>query len=285
MGVDARIVVYAPSESVAESACRAAYKRIADLDSIMSDYRKNSELNRLSDAAGTKPMKISMDLMTVLVRSKEIGAQTGGLFDVTAAPVIKLWREARKSQKMPEPMEIKSALKLVGYRRLFLDPERGTALLEAPGMRLDLGGIAKGYACDEAQKVLKANGIRSALVEMGGDIAVSAPPPGSKGWVIRVPNAGTDLAPKDLEFSHCGVSSSGDTEQFVVIDGKQYSHVVNALTGIGLTNRVQATVIAPSAFLTDPLSTAITLVDEKVRTRLLKIYPKAKLYVRVVPQA
>src|SRR5579862_5301967 len=126
-----------------------------------------------------------------------------------------------------------------------------------PGMRLDLGGIAKGYADDEVQKVLKQHGIKRALVEMGGDIVVSDPPPGSKGWEILVPNAGIDHAPDKLYFANQAISTSGDTEQFVVIGGVRYSHVVDPHTGQALTSRVQVTVIAPDGLTSDPLCKAI----------------------------
>ncbi len=147
-------------------------------------------------------------------------------------------------------------------------------------MRLDLGGIAKGFADDEAQKVLKSHGITRALVEMGGDIVVSGPPPDTNGWTIRVQNAGDEKGPADMKFANCAISSSGDTEQYVVIAGKRYSHVVDPYTGWALTSRVQATVIARDGLTSDPVSTAITLLDPNGRERLLKAFPGTKIYVR-----
>lgn len=281
MGVDARIVVYASDKPQAEKACRAAFDRIATLDWIMSDYRKDSELMKLCDIAGRNPVKVSPDLFKVLERSMEISKRSGGAFDITVGPVVALWRKARKSVQLPTPEEIRIAKKLVGWQRVLLNRNKQTVKFTAQGIRLDLGGIAKGYASDEAQKVLRRYGVSRALVEMGGDLVVTGPPSGAKGWKVRVPNAGEDQGPKDMEFANCAISTSGDTEQFVVIGGVQYSHVVDARTGWALTNRVQATVIAKDGLTSDPLSTALTVLGVGEREKFLKEYG-AKSYVKVI---
>ena len=119
------------------------------------------------------------------------------------------------------------------------------------------------------------------MIEMGGDILVSNAPPGRPGWAIDVPNATGQKGP--LILKNCAISSSGDTEQFVVIDGKKYSHVVNPRTGLGLSEGVQATVITRCAVDSDALSTAMTLVDEKERKRISSAYRGTKVYVRRLP--
>ena len=278
MGVDARIVVYASSESQAQKACAAAFERIADLDTIMSDYRKESELMRLCDQAGGPSVHVSKDLFVVLRRGREISQRSGGAFDMTVGPLVALWRKARKTAALPSSVELEAARSLVGWQMMELDSRTQSVRLAKPGMRLDLGGIAKGYACDEAQKVLKKNGIDRALVEMGGDIVVSKAPPGTKGWTIRVPSAG-----KDLLFSNCAVSTSGDSAQSVVIDGVRYSHVVDPRTGTALTNRVEATVVARDGLTSDPLSTTLTLLEEGERARMLRYYPGSRATMRTLP--
>jgi thiamine biosynthesis lipoprotein len=282
MGVDARLVVYAPDRPAAEAACSAAFARIAALDSIMSDYRVNSELTRLSARSGGPPVRISPDLFRVLQRAQTVSRYSHGAFDVTVGPLVALWRQARKSGVLPDPAALAEARQRVGWRKLRLDARARTAQLMVPGMKLDLGGIAKGYADDEAQRVLRQHGITRALVEMGGDIVVSGPPPGTDGWTIRVPNAGDNRGPADLHFAHRAISTSGDTEQFVVIGDRRYSHVVDPRTGQALTNRVQVTLIAPDGLASDPLSTALTLLDPKARRTLLHHYPGATAYVRVL---
>jgi thiamine biosynthesis lipoprotein len=294
MGIDARLVVYAPDQPAAEAACTAAFARIAALDSIMSDYRRDSELMRLCAQAGGPPVRVSPDLFLVLRRAQEVARHSGGAFDVTVGPLIALWRAARKTAVMPDPAELKRARRLVGWQKLRLDERARTVRLTLPGMKLDLGGIAKGYAADEAQRVLKQQCITHALVEMGGDIVVSAPPPGTDGWTILVPNADGRvgsrqkaagsrqqrriiptaycLLPTDLRLAHRAISSSGDTEQFAIIGGRRYSHVIDPRTGQALTNRIQVTLIAPDGLTSDPLSTALTVLGRNDR-KLLLAYP------------
>jgi len=291
MGVRARVVLYAADEANAQKAARAAYDRIAVLENIMSDYRQSSEISRLSAKAGGPAVKVSPELLFILEKSQELSKRSNGAFDVTVGPIVKLWRKARKAGEIPPKAEIDAARKLVGWRKLHIDPRGGRVRLDTPGMQLDLGGIAKGYACDEAIRVLKANGIRSALVEMGGDIVVSSAPPGKKGWEVEVPNAtdvthGTDATAGNgtdafsLTLVNAAVSSSGDTEQYVEIAGKRYSHIVDPKTGLGLTDRIAVTVVAPNGVTSDGLSTAISVLGETKGRALAKTYPGVSAYIR-----
>jgi thiamine biosynthesis lipoprotein len=283
MGVDVRIVAYAPDLQSAERGCTAAFERFAELDSIMSDYRPNSELMRLCDKAGGPPVPVSKDLFVVLWRAQEVSRLSDGAFDITCGPLVKLWREARKTHILPTTDEILRARRLVGWRKLRLNEHKHTAQLLVPGMKLDLGGIAKGYADDCAQEVLKKNGINNALVEAGGDIVVTGPPPDADGWRIQVANTGGSGIHSVMSFSNAAISSSGDTEQFVVIGGKRYSHIVDPRTGRALTNRVQVSLIAPNGLTSDPLTKTVSILGERARIEVLRAYPGAKAFIRVLP--
>lgn len=273
MGVRARIVLYAKDEATAKQAASAAFDRIAALENVMSDYRPTSELMRLCEKASGPPVHVSPDLLFILTKSQELARRSGGAFDVTVGPMVRLWRTARRSGVLPTSAEISAAQSLVGWRKITIDPKASTVRLGVPGMKLDLGGIAKGYACDEAIRVLKQQGIKSALVEMGGDIVVSGPPPGTKGWEIEV-------AGKTMILSNKAVSSSGDTEQFVEIGGKRYSHIVDPKTGLGLTNRIAVTIIAPNGVTSDGLSTAVSVLGAQKGRALLKSYPGVTAQIR-----
>jgi len=283
MGVDAHLVVYAPDQPTAERACTAAFARIAALDTIMSDYRPNSELMRLCDKAGGPPVRVSPDLFRVLSRAQDVSRLSHGAFDITVGPLIALWRKARKSGVLPDAAQIEQARHLVGYENIQLDEHTRSVRLALPGMKLDLGGIAKGYAADGAQRALKDHGVTRALVELGGDMVVSGPPPGTAGWKVRVPNAEKSQGPVDLFYSDCAIGTSGDTEQFAVIGGRRYSHVVDPRTGQALTNRVQVTLTARDGLTSDPLSTAISVLGGQDTDRLLAAYPGTKAFVRVLP--
>ncbi|MCL6629402.1 MAG: FAD:protein FMN transferase [Armatimonadetes bacterium] len=279
MGVRARIVVYARDQSAAEQACRAAFDRITFLDSVMSDYRQDSELIKLCANAGGTPTKVSRELLSLIIRCQYLAKLSDGSFDITVGPLVKLWRQARKSGQLPADAQIAKAKSLVGWQKLSIDRTRCTVRLELPGMQLDLGGIAKGYACDEAIRVLKDHGIDTALVEMGGDIVVSGPPPGKEGWEIELANLGGSFE-KRLLLAHAAVSSSGDTEQFVEIEGRRYSHIVDPKTGLGLTNRMAVTVIGPSGTLCDGLSTTLSVMDERQGRALVDKFPGVRAYLR-----
>jgi len=281
MGVQCRITTYASTEADARRACTSAFKRIDELEQIMSDYRANSELNRLCDKAGDGPQQVSPDLLKILGLSQALSKHSGGAFDVTASPLIRVWRQARKTKQMPSVVELKQAKALTNWQFVRLDARRRTVWLTKPGMRLDLGGIGKGYACDAALRVLRQQGMKSALVEMGGDIAAGDPPPGKKGWRIAIAESPGVLSGYRL-LRNCGISTSGDTVQFVEIGGRRYSHVVDPRTGWALTNHIAVTVIAGDATTSDGLSTAISVLGEQERRELRTHYRSATAYVRKV---
>ncbi|HET6567455.1 MAG TPA: FAD:protein FMN transferase [Rhodothermales bacterium] len=279
MGVQARLVLYAPDSSAAEAAARAAFARIGDLDSIMSNYRPASELSLLSTRAYGKAVHVSDDLFAVLRRAQLLASISGGTFDVTVGPYARLWREARQMGRLPDPDALARASKTVGWRKVRLDTRARSVELTAPGMQLDLGGIAKGYAADEALKTLRRHGVRSALVEMGGDIVVGDPPPGTEGWRIEIENA--PVGEQVVQLANSAISSSGDTSQYVEIGGKRYSHILDPRTGIGLTNRVAVTVIAPDGLTSDGLSTTLSVLSSERGSALVRRYfPKIRVYVR-----
>src|SRR5579862_938729 len=214
MGVQVTITCYAEDRVDGDNACKTAFARFAELDDIMSDYRPSSELMRLCARSGQGPVEIGRDLFIVLKKAQEVAELTGGAFDVTCGPLVRVWREARKDYVLPAPEVVEDALRKSGYTNLILDEGRSTAELTLPGMLLDLGGIAKGYACDQAISVLNFHGIESAMVEAGGDIALSDPPPGKEDWTIGILGS-----PETLNLARCAVSTSGDFEQHLVIDG------------------------------------------------------------------
>jgi thiamine biosynthesis lipoprotein len=275
MGTLFRIVLYAPDAATASTASNAAFDRIATLDDTMSDYRPDSELRRLCRAAGGPPVKVSEDLYRVLATSQDLARRTDGAFDVTIGPVVQLWRRARRRHQLPDARRLARARTLVGFENLRLDPEEKTAQLSKKGMLLDLGGIGKGYAADRALEVLKRHGIRSALVAASGDIAVSAPPPGRKGWRVGIaPLEAPEKPPsRYLSLHDAAVSTSGDVEQHVDIGGKRYSHIVDPRTGMGLTGRHSVTVVAPNATTSDSLATAISVLGPEQGLKLAESTP------------
>lgn len=262
MGTTCQINLYSKNKEEASRCADAAFLRAKQLDLIMSDYNPESELRQLCRRSGTGPVSVGVDLFKVLTRAKEVSELSNGAFDITVGPVVKLWRRARKSIQMPDKEELEAALKLVGYQSMVLDPLKKTVWLKKTGMLLDLGGIAKGYAADESLNVLRKMGISSALVAMGGDVALGDPPPNAKGWKVGIAPVleEGDAASRYMVLSNCAVSTSGDTEQYVELGGKRYSHLVNPKTGIGLSERISVSIVAPHGIDSDSLTKVVSIL-------------------------
>lgn len=286
MAVPIKLVFYAPDESNANRAAQAVFDRFRELNRILSDYDPDSELSRLCQTAGSgKAVPLSPELWTVLNYAQQIAARSDGAFDVTVGPVVHLWRRARRRKELPPPEKLDAARQLVGHRLLVLDPEHRTAKLCKAGMLIDLGGIAKGYAVDQGLAVLRRQGISRAMIHAGGDIGLSDPPPGRNGWTVGVGLLEPMGPPTQmLTVSRCSVSTSGDMWQFVVIDGKRYSHIVDPRTGIGLTDHCSVTVVGPNGLSTDPLGKAVAILGPKTGLRLVDQIPGMAALITRAPE-
>ena len=278
MGADFRIVLYADSEKVAKEVANAAFAEVERLNAILSDYDPESELSRLSDTSGSgQHIALSDDLFSVLDASQKLARQTAGAFDVTIGPCVRLWRIARFRKAFPLTEKLAEVRKAVGFRHLNISHTKQTALLEVPNMVLDLGGIAKGYVADKALMVLRKRGIGSALVDAGGDLSLGDPPPDRKGWRIEVGG----LKHRDLpvlELARCSIATSGDIEQFVEIDGKRYSHLINPSTSIGLTTRMQVTVVTSTGIQADSLASALSVLGTERGSKLVQKLSGVRAY-------
>jgi thiamine biosynthesis lipoprotein len=276
MGTTARVVLYGRDESTARALADGAFARIGELDARLSDYREDTELMRLGANAGGPAVPVSDDLLRVLDAAQRVASRTGGAFDVTVGPVSRLWRRARAAGQMPDPEELSAAQRLVGYRNLDVSLEHRTVRLSRAGMMLDLGGIGKGYAADEALSWLRARGAPAALVALGGDVAAGDPPPGQDGWQIAIAPLGpASPGATSKQLRHAGISTSGDAEQFLERDGVRHSHVVDPSSGAARTGRRGVTVIAGTAMMSDALSTAVGVMDSTRGLRLVDDTPGA----------
>jgi thiamine biosynthesis lipoprotein len=286
MGTLFRIVLYAEDKEAAEKAAKAAFARVAELDAIMSDYKRDSELMRLCAAfaePGGEPVKVSDDLFAVLSKAEEMSKASDGAFDVTVGPMVQLWRHARRTQQLPEKDELAAALAKVGYRKVQLDPKAHTVKLLTPGMQLDPGGIGKGFAADEVLKLLRDRfGIKRALIAAAGDITCGDPPPGKDAWTVDVAPIAKGQKPRTLKLANASVSTSGDLEQFVVIDGVRYSHIVDPKTGLGITGRRSVTVIAKKGVTADSMTKAVMLMPREKGLALVEATDGAAAYIVVV---
>jgi thiamine biosynthesis lipoprotein len=273
MGTLARIVLYAESRSAGEGAAAAAFARIAALDARLSDYRDDSEVAALARAAAGVPVPISDDLFAILEASQALAHRTGGAFDVTAGRLTRLWRRARRLNAWPDAARVAEARAAGGVATVRLDPRRRTATLARTGIEIDAGGIAKGYAADEALRVLRDRGFGAALVAIAGDLAAGDPPPGLAGWRVAIPRLAASGATADpfwIDLAQAAVSTAGDAEQWMTVDGVRRSHVIDLRTGWPVTGRTATTVVARRGLDADALSTALGVLDREAGAALLR---------------
>lgn len=281
MGTQFRLIFYASSEKIAKKAAKKAFAKVAKLNSIMSDYDPASELRKLCAKAGGAPIKVSQELFTILSRAKALSKSSKGAFDPTVGPVSKLWWRSRKTIKLPDDEKLREALARVGIDKMILNEETRTVQLIVEGMLLDLGGIAKGFAADAVLDVLRGFGITRAMVIAGGDVATADAPPGKSGWTVGIgPLRDPSSKPKVLlSLENLAVSTSGDIEQYVVIGGKRYSHIVDPRTGLGLSGRSSVTVVAKTCTESDSLATTVSVLGPKKGLEFLKRHNGSEAYV------
>ena len=275
MGVSWTITVHARDRADGERALAAGFAEAQRLERILSDYDAASELSRLSAAAPMpRPVPVGEDLWNVLARADELREVTDGAFDITVGPLTTLWRQSRRSGRLPRPDKLAAARATVGAGAIVLDRAARTVSLTRPGMRLDPGGIGMGYAADRVLAVLADHGIAAAMVDASGDVAVSAAPPGTDGWRIRVQGMPGDTDAKPLVLAHAAITTSGDARQFVEIDGRRFSHIVDPTTGLGIAGPAAVTVIAPDCTTADALATAASVLGHERGPAMIARFPK-----------
>jgi FAD:protein FMN transferase len=283
MGVDVSLSIYDCGEKAANHAAQQAFARIAELNAIFSDYDPNSEAMRVcATATPGQSLPIGRDLAFILRDSQRFSVRTEGAFDITIGPLTKQWRRARRRGQLPDAADLETARQLSGWRKVTVDAESDHVTLTQTGMQWDFGGIVKGYAAEEALRVIQRQGISKALVAIAGDMAAGDPPPGQPGWRVGVaplPGPDGDTTPAEpstwIRIANGSVSTSGDAFQYVEIDNVRYSHIVDPRTGIGLTQPIAVTVIAPRGHAADSLATAACVLGVELGMNLIEGTPGA----------
>lgn len=282
MGSLFTIQVFAADSLAAASAASQAFALADSLNASFSDYAADSELAQLARTAGTgRWVPVSPALFRILAESKTAWQRSSGTFDVSLGRLTRLWRQSRKTRRLPPPDTLRRARATVGMAHLHLDSTGQRVKLDRRGVALDLGGIGKGFAAREMLVLLQKQGFNHALVDAAGNMAAGDFPPlravrrfgqGVGGWrvAVQLPVAGEQLTDRLLLLQNGAISTSGDAFQFVEIGGKRYSHIIDPRTGLGQTTRRQVTVLAPDAAAADWLSTACCLLPVDKALALLK---------------
>lgn len=280
MGSPFRIIIESPDSTKAALAADSAFAYIAYLNSIMSDYLDGSEINRLSASSGSgKWVKVTPELFEVVRLSVQISQLTNGYFDITVGPAIQEWRRAMRRNYFPTAKTLRQKRHAIGYKAIDLDTNTQSIRLRKTKMKLDLGGIGKGYAAEKASLLLSQLGYKSAIVDAGGDLSIGNKPTSKQGWEISI-NSGTNSdSIQTIQLANKGIATSGANYRFIEHKGKKYSHIVNPRTGIGLRHHLRTTVIAPSATQADALSTAVSIAGIRKSKKMLKKFPDVQVWL------
>ena len=282
MGSHVDFVVYAHSERQAKLVIDAGLGEIERLSALLSNYDSSSEISKLCSAPTNHWTPVSRDLSTVLMHSRRWFQLSDGKFDITVGPLTELWRTGRQRKQIPTQVEIADAKRRCGWEFVGLDSglsgdesKQPIAFsLLKPKMKLDLSGLAVGYIVDAVFDKMAASGSRSILVNAGGDIRVGSPPPESHGWRITIAGLGKDAPPiAMLRIKDCAVTTSGDLNQFVEIDGRRYSHFIDPETGDPIECRQSVTAIAATTVDADAGATAMAVLGMNRASELFDNLP------------
>jgi thiamine biosynthesis lipoprotein len=257
-----------------EKAVKEAFAEIARIEGLMSAHIEQSDISRINNAAG-KPVVVSPETFFVIQESLRYSQISAGAFDITVGPLISLWDIMDENLGIPTAAEIKKAVELVNYQAVELDPENSTVTLRLPGMMLDLGAVAKGYAIDQARGVLAKHKVKAALIEAGGDIyAVGIRPDGQEYRIgLRHPREPQKMMAL-VSANNTSIVTSGDYLRYFIRNGVRYHHIIDPATGEPASaGIISATVIGPNAMLGDILATTLFVAGTEKGLKLIESVP------------
>ncbi len=258
MGSPFSITAVAEDEDTARAAVEAAFAEIDRIEARISSWREDSETSTLNRHAGRGPMVVSDELFGLIRRSLSVSKLTGGAFDITFAGAGKLWDFKAKPAVLPDAEALKRGLAAVGYQGVKLDAEQRTVELSIPGSRIGFGAIGKGYAANRAAHVMKDMGIRSGLINAGGDLVAFGRQENGELWTIGLADPlNPDTIFARLDLTDQAIVTSGDYERFIEIDGARYAHILDPRTGWPVRGVVSVTVVCPDGELADALATSV----------------------------
>lgn len=274
------ITVVSTNAKTAKQAIDAGFEAIERIQDLINYYDDKSELSKINSTAGIQPFRVSPETLEMIQIAVDIAKLTGGTFDPTIAPLIGHWQFTREKTDpvLPSNKSISKSLSLVGYSRIQINDEKSEVFLSDKNMKIDLGGIAKGYGADKAVEAIMTRGISAALVAIAGDIRGYGMNADQSPWQIGVqdPRPAKDIEKPwediiaSIELQDSAVSTSGDYQRFFIKDGKRYHHILDPRTGFPSdSGLISATVIAPKGYLSDSLSTAIFILGTKKGLALL----------------
>ncbi len=274
MGTFVTVWFWTDQEPAAAKAAESLFNEMKRLDATMTTWTEASELSKVNASAGKKPVAVGPETFAVIERAIDISKKSGGVFDISVGAFKGLWKfDEDIDGSLPADADVKERLKLVGYKDIVVDKRKRTVFLKRPGMYINLGGIAKGYAVDRCATLLKKAGFKDFMIQAGGDLYVA----GKKGtdpWVvgIRDPRGERDEMFGMMPIENHSFSTSGDYERGFVKDGTRYHHILDPRTGQPARVSRSVTIRAKDAFTADAWSKVMFILGHEAGLALIKKY-------------
>lgn len=274
------ISCYSSDRETVQQAMQDAFEEIERIEKVFSKFDEKSEVSMVNRLAGFGEVNITREMFEVISRSIYYSKITEGSFDITVAPIIDMWNLARKKGTMPDDEAIIEALRHTGYKNIAIDENNLTVRFLDNGMKIDLGGIVKGYAVDRAKDIILSHGIESGLINIGGNMFAVGAPPGKQSWKIGIqhPRDKKNIIYK-IDLKDRAVSTSGDYERFFTLGGMRFSHIINPMDGRPAEGVVSVTVTADSAEEADALSTAVFVMGVEKGLRFIEGLKDMKVFI------
>ncbi|MDX2303737.1 MAG: FAD:protein FMN transferase [Microscillaceae bacterium] len=263
MGSRFEITAVHEDDTLAWEAIRACIAEIERIERLISEWDTLSQTHQINIQAGVRPVLVDEELFALIRRSKKVSELTNGAFDISFAAIDKIWRFDGSMKEMPPAEKIKNSVRLINYQDILLDENQKSVFLKNKGMKIGFGAIGKGYAANRGKKVMQALGIRSGIVNAGGDLIAWGNNATGEPWKIGI----TDPNDKNkmiswLNVADMAVVTSGDYEKFVVFDGIRYAHIIDPHTGYPARGLKSVTILCPDAELADALATGVFVLGE-----------------------
>jgi FAD:protein FMN transferase len=271
MGTYVQMIVVTPDSAATAPIVARAQADFARIDSLMSNWTTTSEVARINAVAGHETTTVEPEVARVIAASIDTWQHTDGAYDITVEPLVRAWGFIGGHPHKPSDAEARAAAARVGGRYLHFDPASRRIWFEHPDLRIDLGGIAKGYACERAAQTLREAGVRDALVNVSGNMRALGHPPDAPAWRIGIRDP-RDRMPyfARLTIAEEGISTSAKYEQFVAADGRTYGHIMDPRTGAPAERLIAVTVVGRDAFLCDAWDTPLFVLGPEVARRKVK---------------
>jgi FAD:protein FMN transferase len=271
MGNRFEITVVARDGFWAETRISEAIEEIKRIENLFTTFDDASQANRINKFAGIKPVTVEKEVFDLIERSKKISALTQGAFDITYGSIDKsLWNFDTSMKSLPDQETARNLVRLIDYRNVILDEKNCTVLLKEKGMRIGFGGIGKGYAAEQAKRLLKIKGVESGIVNAAGDLTTWGCQPDGTPWTIAIADPNASLkAFSYLNITDMSIATSGNYEKYALINGRKYSHTIDPKTGLPVTGTKSVTIICLNAEIADALATPVMIMGVEVGLNMI----------------